>query len=75
MKSVILDIKNEQGILKDIAIKYDLQIVLEDSGKYYIEDMKHKRSMTRGYIVAIAENKHLLNNYLKLYDKVNCKLL
>ena len=49
----------------DTVNRYNIQIVHEDDDTYYIEDMKFKRSMTRGRIVHIAKDLHELKRYLQ----------
>ena len=51
--------------LTDTVNKNKLQIVHEDDNTYYIEDMRFKRSMTRGKIVHIAKDIQELLRYLK----------
>lgn len=49
----------------DTVNRYNIQIVHEDNNMYYVEDMKFKRSMTRGRIVHIAKDLHELKRYLQ----------
>ena len=51
--------------LTDTVNRYRLQIVHEDNDTYYIEDMKFKRSMTRGQVVHTAKDIPELLRYLK----------
>ena len=55
----------KQHNLMDTVNRYRLQIVHEDDNTYYIEDMKFKRSMTRGQVVHIAKDIPDLLRYLK----------
>lgn len=55
----------KQENLIDTVNRYKLQIVHEDNDTYYIEDMKDKRTMTRGRIVHIAKDIPELLRYLK----------
>ena len=55
----------QQNNLTDTVNRYKLQIVHEDNNMYYIEDMKFKRSMTRGRIVHIAKDIPELLRYLQ----------
>lgn len=55
----------ESHNLTDTVNRYRLQIVHEDNDTYYIEDMKFKRSMTRGRVVHIAKDIPELLRYLK----------
>ena len=55
----------KQHNLTDTVNRYRLQIVHEDNDTYYIEDMKFKRSMTRGRVVHIAKDIPELLRYLK----------
>ena len=55
----------KQHNLTDTVNRYRLQIVHEDNDTYYIEDMKFKRSMTRGQVVHIAKDIPELLRYLK----------
>lgn len=51
--------------LQDTVNRYRLQIVHEDNDLYYIEDMKIKRTMTRGKIVHICRTQHDVIRYLR----------
>ena len=51
--------------LTDTVNRYKLQIVHEDDDTYYIEDMKDKRTMTRGRVVHIAKDIPELLRYLR----------
>lgn len=51
--------------LTDTVNRYKLQIVHEDNDTYYIEDMKDKRTMTRGRVVHIAKDIPELLRYLR----------
>ena len=55
----------QQNNLTDTVNRYKLQIVHEDNNMYYIEDMKFKRSMTRGRVVHIAKDIPELLRYLQ----------
>ena len=55
----------KQENLTDTVNRYKLQIVHEDDDTYYIEDMKDRRTMTRGRVVHIAKNIPELLRYLK----------
>ena len=57
-------IKNHPLNLQAVMDRYHIQVVHEDNDTYYIEDMKYKRSMTRGRIVAIYETQEQVINYL-----------
>ena len=49
----------------DTVNRYKIQIVHEDDNTFYIEDMKNKRSMTRGRVVHIAKTMGDLKRYLQ----------
>ena len=51
--------------LTDTVSRYHIQIVHEDNDTYYIEDMKIRRTMTRGRVVHIAKDIPELLRYLK----------
>ena len=51
--------------LTDTVNRYHIQIVHEDNDTYYIEDMKIRRTMTRGRVVHIAKDIPELLRYLK----------
>jgi hypothetical protein len=51
--------------LTDTVNRYKLQIVHEDNDTYYIEDMKDRRTMTRGRVIHIAKNIPELLRYLR----------
>jgi len=55
----------KQENLTDTVNRYKLQIVHEDDDTYYIEDMKDRRTMTRGRVVHIAKNIPELLRYLR----------
>jgi hypothetical protein len=55
----------KQENLIDTVNRYKLQIVHEDNDTYYIEDMKDKRTMTRGRVVHIAKDIPELLRYLR----------
>ena len=55
----------KQENLTDTVNRYRLQIVHEDDDTYYIEDMKDKRTMTRGKVVHIAKDIPELLRYLR----------
>lgn len=55
----------KQENLTDTVNRYKLQIVHEDNDTYYIEDMKDRRTMTRGRIVHIAKDIPELLRYLR----------
>ena len=49
----------------DLKSRYSIQIVHEDDNTFWVEDMKHKRSMTRGRVVHICKTKQDVINYLE----------
>jgi hypothetical protein len=51
--------------LQDVLNTYHIQVVHEDNDTYYIEDMKDKRTMTRGRVVHIAKDIPELLRYLR----------
>jgi hypothetical protein len=55
----------KQENLIDTVNRYKLQIVHEDNDTYYIEDMKDRRTMTRGRVVHIAKDIPELLRYLR----------
>ena len=55
----------KQENLTDTVNRYKLQIIHEDDDTYYIEDMKDRRTMTRGRVVHIAKNIPELLRYLR----------
>ena len=55
----------KENNLTDTLSRYKLQIVHEDDDTFYIEDMKDKRTMTRGRIVHIAKDLKELKRYLQ----------
>lgn len=55
----------KQENLTDTVNRYKLQIVHEDNDTYYIEDMKDRRTMTRGRVVHIAKDIPELLRYLR----------
>ena len=55
----------KENNLTDTVNRYKLQIVHEDDNTFYIEDMKEKRTMTRGRIVHIAKDLKELKRYLQ----------
>ena len=55
----------KENNLTDTVNRYRLQIVHEDDNTFYIEDMKDKRTMTRGRIVHIAKDLKELKRYLQ----------
>lgn len=55
----------KENNLTDTVNRYKLQIVHEDDDTFYIEDMKDKRTMTRGRIVHIAKDLKELKRYLQ----------
>ena len=55
----------KQENLTDTVNRYKLQIVHEDDDPDYIEDMKDRRTMTRGRIVHIAKDIPELLRYLR----------
>ena len=61
---LVQDLLKENNLI-DTVNRYSLQIVHEDNDTYYIEDMKFKRSMTRGRVVHIAQDIPELLRYLK----------
>ena len=60
----IQELLKEHNLI-DTVNRYHIQIVHEDNDTYYVEDMKYKRSMTRGRVVHIAKDTHELLRYLK----------
>ena len=60
----IPELLKEHG-LTDTVNRYHIQIVHEDNDTYYIEDMKIRRTMTRGRVVHIAKDIPELLRYLK----------
>lgn len=55
----------KENNLTDTVNRYRLQIVHEDDNTFYIEDMKDKRTMTRGRVVHIAKDLKELKRYLQ----------
>ena len=55
----------KENNLTDTVSRYKLQIVHEDDDTFYIEDMKDKRTMTRGRVVHIAKDLKELKRYLQ----------
>lgn len=55
----------KENNLTDTVNRYKLQIVHEDDDTFYIEDMKDKRTMTRGRVVHIAKDLKELKRYLQ----------
>jgi hypothetical protein len=55
----------KENNLMDTVNRYKLQIVHEDDDTFYIEDMKDKRTMTRGRVVHIAKDLKELKRYLQ----------
>ena len=49
---------------KDLLNKYKIQIVHEDDDTFWVEDMKFKRSMTRGKVIHICKTKADAIKYL-----------
>ena len=55
----------KENNLTNTVNRYRLRIVHEDDNTFYIEDMKDKRTMTRGRIVHIAKDLKELKRYLQ----------
>ena len=60
----IQEVLKQEGLI-DTVNKYHLQIVHEDNDTYLIEDLRFRRTMTRGEIVHIAKTQHDVIKYLR----------
>mgnify|MGYP006908802404 CR=1 FL=1 len=60
----IQELLKEHNLI-DTVNRYKLQIVHEDDDTYYIEDMKDRRTMTRGRVAHIAKDIPELLRYLR----------
>ena len=65
----IQEVIKAEGLLP-VLNKYNIQIVHEDNDTYWIEDMKYKRSMTRGRVVDICKTQADVIRYLKNLSKL-----
>ena len=68
-KKTIHDLIKENGLMPTVE-KYQIQVVHEDNDTYWIEDMKFKRSMTRGRVVHVCKTKEQVIKYLTNLSKL-----